>query len=225
MSFAFASIGLVALAYIYEYKKQLLPSGIQYILLFYIAMEILQGIQYFFVNQCSNAVNIALTEIAYILVLVQPLMWNMFYYFNSEASDKKIFIVAIGLFILWMIFDVLARLLYNKIGLNKTKNYGHAFSDKVCTKQKRTHLYWEWTSADFGSLGANIFSYFLIWFVPALFSQQFRSISLIIMALAAFAGFVPIMNNEFFTFSSLWCYISVPIMLLVCLNYTFSIKK
>lgn len=221
MSFAFASIGVVTLAYLYLYKKPLTQSGIQYVLLFYTVMETLQGIQYFFVNQCSNAVNIFLTEVAYILVLTQPLMWNLFYYFNSSDGDKKIFLVAIVSILVWMTSDVLSRIMYNKTGLNKTKNTGFYASDKVCTKKEKTHLYWQWTSANFRELNATGLSYFMIWFIPALFSKQFRSTSILMMALSAFAALIAVFNNEFFTYASLWCYISVPIMLLIIFDYMF----
>ena len=221
MSFAFASIGVVALAYLYTYKKSITASGIQYLLIFYIFMELLQGIQYFFVNQCSNFVNIFLTEIAYILVLVQPLMWNMFYYFNSAESDKKVFLVAIVSFIIWMISDIWARVMYDKTGNNKTKKHGFFAGDKVCTKKQKTHLYWEWTSANFGDLNATVLSYYLIWFIPALFSSQFRNTSILMMVLALFSAFIAMLNNEFFTFASLWCYTSVPIFVCVIFNYMF----
>jgi hypothetical protein len=219
MSFAFGSIGLLSLAYLYTYKKPLTQTGIQYILLFYTVMELLQGIQYFFVNQCSNAVNIFLTEVAYVLVLTQPLMWNMFYYFNSDPGDKKIFLVAIASFIVWMISDVLSRIMYDKNGINKTKETGFYASDKVCTKKEKTHLYWQWTSANFRELNATGLSYFMIWFIPALFSKQFRSTSILMMGLSAFAAVIAHYNNEFFTYASLWCYISVPIMLCVIFDY------
>ena len=91
ISFSFATVGILTTAYIYAYKSDLTKTGIQYILLFYAFMELLQGFQYFFVNQCSNAVNVFLTEVAYILVIVQPLMWNSFFYFNSPEKDKVIF--------------------------------------------------------------------------------------------------------------------------------------
>lgn len=221
ISFAFATVGILTTAYLYTHKKDLTKTGIQYILLFYTFMELLQGIQYFFVNQCSNSVNIFLTEVAYVLFLVQPLMWNTFYYFNSPEKDKTLFLVAIVSMIIWMLFDVFARLLYGKIDNDKTKKTGFFASDKVCTKKQKTHLYWEWTSANFGDLNATVLSYYLIWFIPALFSTNFKSTSIIMMSLAAFSAAIAYYNNEFFTFASLWCYISVPIFLCVIFNYMF----
>lgn len=224
MSFAFASIGLASIVYLYTYKKSATTTGIQYILMFYAAMELLQGIQYFFVNQCSNVVNIFLTEIAYLLVLVQPLMWNMFYYFNSDTCDKKIFLVAIVSFVVWMIVDVGSRLLYNKTDLNKTEINNPLASDKVCTKKQKTHLYWGWTSADFGSLNATFLSYFMIWFIPALFSNRFRMTSVLMIAFAILSAVIAGLSGEFFTFASLWCYISIPILLCVSFNFIYSQK-
>ena len=148
-------------------------------------------------------------------------MWNMFYYFNSVESDKKIFLVAIVSFVVWMISDIWARVMYDKTGNNKTKKHGFFAGEKVCTKKQKTHLYWEWTSANFGDLNATVLSYYLIWFIPALFSSQFRSTSILMMVLALFSAFIAMLNNEFFTFASLWCYISVPIFLCVILNYMF----
>jgi len=55
-------------------------------LLFYSLMEFLQTVQYFYVNQCSSATNTFLTEIAYVLVIVQPLMWNLFFYYRSDKN-------------------------------------------------------------------------------------------------------------------------------------------
>jgi len=221
ISFAFATVGILTTAYLYAYKKDLTKTGIQCILLFYAFMELLQGFQYFFVNQCSNAVNIFLTEVAYALVLVQPLMWNSYFYFNSPEKDKNIFTVAIALFAVWMIFDVAARFMYGKTESNKLNKNVILASDKVCTKKQKTHLYWEWTSANFGEYNATVLSYFMLWFVPALLSEKFRSTSIAIMVFAVFAGTLAHLNGEFFTFPSLWCYISVPIFMGIFFKYIF----
>jgi len=221
ISFAFATVGILTTAYIYTYKKDLTKTGIQYILIFYAFMELLQGFQYFFVNQCSNAVNIFLTEVTYVFILVQPLMWNSFFYFNSAEKDKNIFLVAIALITVWMAIDVLARFMYGKTEKNKlNKNYILA-SDKVCTKKQKTHLYWEWTSADFDEYNANALTYFMLWFIPALLSEKFRSTSIVIFVSALFAGVVARASGEFFTFPSLWCYISVPIFIGIFFKYIF----
>lgn len=224
MSFTFATIGILITAYILKYKFRIKKTGIQYVLIFYTIMELLQGIQYFFINQCSNLWNIYLTEVAYILVILQPLIWNIFYYKNSNLFDKQIFITAICFSIVWIIVNVLSRVLYDKtkipnsedkFGSPQTQDNSIFGSDKVCTKKKITHLYWEWTSANFLDLNANMLTYLMIWFIPGLVSSRFRKSSLVLISSALFAAYVTYLTKEAFVFTSLWCYISVPIVLAV----------
>ncbi len=215
MSFYFATAGILTTIYIYFYENALAKTGIQYILLFYTFMEFLQGFQYFFVNQCSNFINVILTEFAYILVILQPTMWNLFYYINSNSYDKNLFIVAIWMSIIWIVVNVLTRIFYDKNDNPQTNKMSIFASDKVCTKQKSTHLYWEWTSANFGNFTPNVLTYFLIWFVPALISTKFRITSLIIFSSFIIAAIAGNLSNEPFTIPSLWCYISVPIVMII----------
>lgn len=222
MSFYFATAGILTTIYIYFYENALAKTGIQYILLFYTFMEFLQGTQYFFVNQCSNIINIFLTEIAYLLVIVQPLMWNTFYYLNSDSCDKNLFIVAICMAFVWIFVNVLARLLYGKYNEPQTKQNSVFASDKVCTKKKKLHLYWEWTSTNFYELNANLFAHSLIWFVPGLISTKFRTTTLIILLSCMTAGLASVLTKEPFTMVSLWCYVSVPMMLIILFFILFN---
>lgn len=215
MSFYFATAGLLTISYIYLFDQRFVKTGIQYILLFYTLMELLQGVQYYFINQCSNWINVFLTEIAYVFVLLQPTMWNLFYYMNSNNYDKNIFLPAIWISIVWIIVQILSRVLYDKNADPQTKKNSVFASDKVCTKKKLTHLYWEWTSANFGELNANFLTYLLIWFIPGLISTKFRSSSLILLLSCIIAGIAAI---EPFTFTSLWCYVSIPITMVVFIN-------
>lgn len=214
ISFIFATIGFLTVIYINLYSLELKKTGIQYILLFYSFMELLQGIQYFYINQCSNILNIFLTEIAYIFVIVQPLIWNIFFYINSNTIDKKIFLTAICLIVFWMSVNVLSRIMYNKNN-QQTKQNSVFASNKVCTKRKLSHLYWEWTSANFSDLNANFLTYLMLWFIPALITAKYFKVSifLILSALAAFL--ISYLSGEIFVFTSLWCYISVPIVLFI----------
>lgn len=225
MSFYFATAGILTTMYIYFYENTLAKTGIQYILLFYTLMELLQGFQYFFVNQCSNFINVILTEITYLFVIVQPLMWNSFYYINSDSCDKNLFIVAICMAFVWIFVNVLSRLLYGKYNKPQTKQNSIFASDKVCTKKKKLHLYWEWTSTNFYELNANMFAHAMIWFVPALISTKFRTTSLILLLSSMLAGLASVVTNEPFTMTSLWCYISVPIVMIVILQKYFTPLK
>jgi hypothetical protein len=218
MSFYFAGAGFLTTIYIYLYESRIVKSGIHYILLFYTIMELLQGFQYFYVNQCSNIMNKILTEFAYILVLLQPTIWNLFYYANSNSCEQNIFLTAIWLSIAWIAVQILSRVSYDKGGNPQTKKNSVFAGHQVCTKKKLTHLYWEWTSANFGELNANFLTYLLIWFVPALISTKFRMTSVILIVSSIISAIASIVAKEPFTFTSLWCYVSVPITLYVIFN-------
>jgi len=176
-------------------------------------MEILQGIQYYYVNQCNNPTNKILTEFAYILVLLQPLMWNFFYYKNTTGCDKKIFITAIILSLCWMITSLLTRIFYTKENRIKWEESVYA-TDSVCTKKDKGHLYWQWTSANFFDLNPTMLMYILVWMVPALISKH-RNISIILLTSLFISLLVSYYKNEVTTITSLWCYVSVPIVLIV----------
>jgi len=216
MSFSFAIMGILTAMYTTFYNNfqyNYLPM----LLLFYSTMEILQGVQYYYVNQCGNFYNRILTEFAYILVIVQPLMWNFFYYSNSSSCDKQIFITGMALSFCWMITNILTRLLYTKKNGVKFENsiYG---SDKVCTKKRKSHLYWLWTAANFYDLNPSMLMYLLTWFVPALISQKHRNTSIVLILSFFVSLFASFYNGEPFVITSLWCYISVPIVLVIIYN-------
>jgi hypothetical protein len=220
MSFSFAFIGIVTTIYIYFYNN-LNYKYVPMLLLFYSGMELLQGTQYYIVNQCNNPANKLLTELAYLFVLVQPLMWNYFYYVNSNKCDKNIFLTAIALSMCWMATSIYTRLTYTKNnGIDShTKNNdvnSYLFSDSVCTKKNKTHLYWNWTSANIQDFNPTMLMYVMVWFIPALLSARHKSTSMIII-LSFIIAYISSSkySNEPFTLTSLWCYFSVPIVLII----------
>jgi hypothetical protein len=160
-----------------------------------------------------------------LFVILQATVWNTFFYYNSSDKEKPIFLTAIVLTLVWVFFNIMARLLYNRFPSllkNQTKEISVFASDKVCTKQRKTHLYWEWTSANFGELNANFLSYLMLWFIPALVSQRFRVVSAILTCSALVAGIISIASGEYFVFTSLWCYISIPIVLFILVFLSYS---
>ena len=222
MSFAFSTIGYAMALYIYMNNISLRNAGIHYIIGFYATMELLQGIQYFFVNECSDFWNKFFTEIAYIFVIIQPLFWNIFYYTNSDKNDKPIFMTSIILFLVWMFVHGLSRLLYSKDKYPQTKDHSIFSSDTVCTKRKKTHLYWEWTSANFRDYNATFLMYFMLWFIPPFISRTFRYNAVSYSVLASFLTglYMAIyVAKEPFIFASVWCYISIPIIALFFIRY------
>jgi hypothetical protein len=211
MSFSFAVVGIATTIYIYFYNN-LKYTYVPMILLFYSGMEILQGIQYYIVNECNNPMNKLSTEVAYLFVLLQPLMWNFFYYSNSEKCDKNIFVTGMALSLSWIIVNIYTRLLFTKTDFVKNS---YLIGESVCTKKNKGHLYWNWTAADIYDFNPTMLMYVLVWFIPALLSRKHRSTSIIIILSFIMAYFASISNNEIFVISSVWCYFSVPIVLLI----------
>lgn len=231
-SFSFFLVGMIVALYIYLKERILSKTYIHYILFFYCGMELLQTIQYSYIDQCDNPINRFLTEIAYCLIIIQPLMWNVFFYLNSNKCEKYIFKTAIYLCLFWMAMNIASRVLYKKV-LTPLSSKSSAFADeKICTKKLQyAHLYWKWTSADFYDFNANYLTYLMLWFIPALISKSsFYYAILFILSTIATVIFIYGLNYSskelFLTFTSSWCFISVPIVLVLILYIIVSkIKK
>jgi hypothetical protein len=227
-SFLFFSIGIITTIYIHLYETVIRKTNIHLLLLFYSIMELLQTVQYFYVNQCDNIINNILTEFAYILVIVQPLMWNIFFYINSNSCEKNIFLTAIYLCLVWMCVSILSRILYKKAFKPQTQQNSVFASDKVCTRKINSHLYWTWTSAHLYELNANFLTYSMIWLIPALISKSgfYYAVLLIIAGIiGAMYGYTYDVNEIYFTFAASWCYVSVPIILVAIFYMLYSKYK
>lgn len=215
MSFSFGALGIATALYLMYFNPQLKYKYVMMVLLFYTCMEFLQGVQYFFVNQCSNRVNRILTEFAYLLVILQPLMWNLFFYLNSSSCDKFVFKTGMALSFLWLVFNLGARLMYHKnMDPNdvQTKNMSAFAGPQVCTKKKASHLYWEWTSANIRDFTATYLWYLLLWFIPPLLVAQHRVAAYVMILFALVGCLMAYVSGEPYIFASAWCYISVPMI-------------
>ena len=219
MSFAFATVGIVTTIYIYVFNASLVQMHVPMLLIFYTLMEILQGIQYYYVNQCSNVVNVALNEVAYIFGIVQPFLWNYFFYLNSDSCDKKIFICAMFLAVCWATMSVIQRLLYRPDN-GISKQYSWFGGSQSCTRKKNTHLFWEWPRANLGEMNATYFTNLLIWFGPALITAKHRMTSIILILSSILGVIAAWLGGEVYVFASAWCFVSIPIVLAVVFSST-----
>ncbi len=187
-------------------------------------MELLQTVQYFFVNRCDWKINVWSTEFAYLLVIVQPLMWNLIFYMRSkEEKHKNIFKLAIIMCVIWIAMNVYARVSYHPDAANNNNDKCGFFNYyKTCTmRDKRTsHLYWRWTTKHLPDLTANYFMYLCLWFVPALLVPHTK-ISGVMLMVGALIGYIftRMSGGNMIEFPAIWCYISVPIVALGYLSY------
>jgi len=216
ISLTFAILGSI-LIYISYNNKSSYKNYFYLLVIFYTLMEWLQFIQYSYVNQCDSKINILLTNFAYILIIVQPLLWNLYFYINStNSNDQNIFKLAIVFAIIWIIYNISLRMLYNP-DHNKNNICGFFNNDKTCTYRdnNKSHLYWKWTTAYYKDVTPNYFMYLCIWFIPALFVKHTRLTSLQLI-LGATLGLLYTLQYgaSIYEFPSVWCFISIPFIAL-----------
>lgn len=216
VSFSLFLAGVLATVAIYMRSPKLVAMHVPMLLVFYSAMELLQFVQYFYVNRCESPANKVLTEIAYVFVIVQPLLWNYFFYLNSGACERNIFQVAMALASCWALMHVATRLTYSPTDSPQTQQTSVFAGSAVCTRRRESHLYWEWTSRELGDFHPTFLTHMLLWFVPALLSARHRATSAVVL-LSAFVSYLysKYFLREPFVFTSAWCFVSVPIVFVV----------
>ena len=224
MSFSLAAVGAIASAAALAdptWRRQL-----RYVpLIFYTCMELLQGVQYSHVNECGTPANRFSTEVAYLLVVVQPLMWNLLYYLRTPANncDRRLFVLGMVLAVIWIAFHVAGRLLHGASGFvdrtHGANTYTGGDSPGCTMRDPGHHLYWKWASADLGGLDATWLMYLMIWFLPALVSGCHRLHMAFGVAGAALAAVVTWRwGSRVDEFASVWCLFSIPLLVLGLLD-------
>ena len=225
-----ALFGTLILALVYKYpnKNNSKNNHLYVAIIFYILMEILQTIQYSFVNNCDN-INRFLTEISYVLVIVQPLMWNWIFLHKYRTNklknvQKGIMQLAIVLCIVWIFANVLRRFrFYSTLNLSKNDsnlNNEILTGSKTCTyKKDDEHLYWNYEMFSIPGGDANWFMYFVLWCIPGLLINEYVSIFGIFIGLILSYLYVKFKNHTYHIIPSLWCLISIPTLMINVFTY------
>lgn len=225
MSLLFSTLGTWATIYTYN-KKFLRNNYLHLITGFYTIMELSQAIEYSYVNQCGGFMNKALSEFAYLLVIVQPLLFHVVGYLrNNNKEDKKIFKVSITMFIIWMLCNIYARLIYTDN--DSYTKWSYLYSDNTCIMRhtNTTHLYWQWTAENMYDYHANFFSYLLIWFVPPLFVKKERKIHATVIMSFLVGTLLTMLNNRWEEHASIWCFVSIPVSVINLLIFNVVLVK
>jgi len=215
-SAAFAVLGAMATALIW-FKKGVGHNLLYVPLMFYTFMEILQTVQYNYVNACDG-INRALTEVSYILILVQPVMWNLIFLYKKRSPPlapihQGIIVCAIALCLTWMLAHVLRRLsTYGK----RADGEEIASGPKTCTfKKDDEHLYWTYELFSNPGMDANWFMYLALWFIPGLLIPgETATIAIIMAGFLASWAYVKINNHTRHITPSLWCLSSGPTLVM-----------
>lgn len=199
--------------------KQIHPMIIPF--LFYTGMETLQFFQHSFLDQCGYPTNYWLTVCAHVLVVAQPLLWNFYRYIRARnEKEAAVFKLAMLMSFVWAVFFTLrliprgvSRGVFPKGITYKTLNKNEIMvGPEVCTKMGPTHLFW--TLPYFSSNGTepNFFTYLLLWFVPALYENHGYIKFFYWIGQVVFVNWIVGSIHELPT---LWCALSVPVLLLV----------
>lgn len=183
---------------------------------FYTLMELTQTVQYMYVNKCGESANYYLTEWAYLLVLVQPLMFHTVGYIRCKRpEDKQVFGVALAMFGVWMFFNILSRVLYDpKLDVSKTHQWSYLFGKEVCTLRDTptSHIYWQWSGFDLKDFNANYLNYLMIWFIPPMFVKTERIALLTVVASFLVGTWLTYMYGRIEEHPATWCYVSSPVI-------------
>ena len=185
-------------------------------------MELTQTAQYFFTNECGSGANYWLTELAYILVIVQPLMFHTVSYLRARDQEALIVSkVSISMFAVWMFFSILGRVLYNPVvdsfvctGMQRSLRWSYLYGDEICTLRDSptSHLYWQWTSANMKDFNANYLCYLIIWFIPPLFVRKERMSILTTMTSYLIGLALTLRYGKMEEHAATWCYVSSPVI-------------
>jgi hypothetical protein len=187
------------------------------LLIFYTCMELLQTVSYYFVNQCRSNINRVLTEIAYVFVVSQPLLWNAWFYLHPATTprEKNLFVCGMVLAVVWIALNIAGRILYTPKNAQEFARDSYFASDEVCTRQAATHLFWTWPSANLGNFNANFAMHLMIWMIPGLISATHRVTVLVLLTSAGLGWLYASSVGEPFVMTSAWCYISLPIVFII----------
>ncbi|AHH01804.1 hypothetical protein pv_237 [Pithovirus sibericum] len=194
----------------YHARKQ--RRSLRDVILFYTLMELLQSSQQLFPEKCGETFNFWSTILAHILVVVQPLMWNL--HRAAMYPDRKaIFLFASLLSALWAVFYTL-RLIPSLMvfgPLRPRLDFSEIMvGQSVCTHFGPTHLYWVLPYFSYHGLEPNLFPYLLLWFVPALYEDSGKMKITIWLSQIIFIQLISSIPHELPT---IWCAYSIPFLI------------
>jgi hypothetical protein len=216
-SFAFAGLGLFGWAGCqFFFKNPYLANG----LLFFFTMEFLQGVQYWYIDDCDSLINKALTLVGIVHILFQPYFTH---YMSRELSSKspatmhKYNLVSklsltVGLLLgLRMLMYQTAT--YPPTEANPTTEWLRG--NQVCTFSGNFHLAWSVPMADASYLSPGVFLHTFMMFAPFVLIEPHRLLlpGLILFLTGPFmATFI---TDSMYEQASIWCFFSCA-QIIVC---------
>ena len=204
MSATFAILGAYLTYRLYNIRDK--TRFLWVLFLFYTLMEVLQFAQFDSVNKCGDPTNRALTFVAFIFILAQPLLWNWYGYKENAKNEfqRGAFMVGFILSICLVIGLVL------KYGGHKKGDPDDVLTGPLCTKKESSgHLYWKIPFSRFDALSPSFFMWVAIIAVPMLMVDNglMKAGSFLLGMTIAYA--ISKTKDEF---PSVWCLMALPLL-------------
>tara|TARA_Y100000389_G_scaffold13821_1_gene12273 strand:- start:8154 stop:8870 length:717 start_codon:yes stop_codon:yes gene_type:complete len=220
ISFSIGIIGILAAFILFNNKFYYASIATFYFSL----MEIIQGFQYFVINQCKNNINKLLTYIGYIHICFQPVFISLLLYEFVNNKKKNfnylLFIISISL--------IGGLLLFSRIYVPNNNELCNYRIEPLCGKNTCSlsglyHIIWHIRLRAPGSywLTPSMGLHFFLWVVPFIvFGLILKNYKIIILTL--FTIIIPIIltiliyykNLSYEDFiheiPSIWCIIFIP---------------
>ncbi len=174
---------------------------------FYTIMEITQYLQYKVVDQCDNKINQYLTMFTWVLEWIQPLMWNIIYFYITK-SNKEVFKFCIALSVMVFIAGMLRVFNFSD---KKSVTHELQVKGRNCTISGDKHLAWNNNAQTFYGLEPNWFVYLMLWFIPILWVTPFKlGLQIFIFNVSLLLLTIFIIGRIDDQLASTWCLLSIP---------------
>jgi len=235
MSFSFAVIGMILSYLMYTNKYYYVSVGI----LFFSLMELLQGLQYFYIDKCDNYMNKLLTYIGYLHICLQPLfisIWLFEFIDNKKQNyDYLKFIIGICLAGAILLLSRVFILHENTLCDTQTEPL---CGEKTCSLSGKYHIIWNIKLRAPGtyyftpSMGLHFFLYCVPFVVLGIMLKNYKVIALALSTvILPFLLYLILLNSSTLDenkydnknkheLASIWCFISIPFII-----FTFILLK
>ena len=206
-SLLFAVVGTAFVFYQRSKRKtwaSLLP------ILLYVVMEFLQWKQYDKIDKCDDVENKELTKLAYVLIWIQPVVWN-YKFMMERVNDSNIFKYTFGLSII--IFILAMDRMYTKtISKGKPNSLELHNQGENCTSFGEKHLQWVFDLNTNLGMEPNWLWYFVLMLAPHFYLGDPTNFGKIFSFSAVFACIM--CRGASLEVASYWCYLSIPMYLI-----------
>lgn len=231
MSYSFGLIGMISSYILYINKYYYATVGVFYFSL----MEILQGLQYSVIDECDNEINILLTYIAYLHISFQPVIVSIWLYefIDDKKKNLNFLKLIIGICFIGGILLASRVFIFEKDTLCNPK-IEPTCGERTCSLSGKYHIVWDFAMRAPGtyyftpSVALHFFLYCVPFLVLGIMLRNYKVIAMsLLTVILPFMIYIYInlylylidkdkyvYYNDKNELGALWCFISIPYILL-----------